>query len=172
MPNVEFRNIWKKYGALSVMENLNLSVGSGEFLVLLGPSGCGKTTLLNLLAGLQDVTGGSILIDGLDVTDLDPKDRGLAMVFQSYALYPTKSVRGNLKFGLAAQKLNSAEIDARVRVGAGACSSMLRRWPKGKPTVMMGRSSRASSVPSRGAGRFAGPVERSNARSCVALVAR
>ncbi len=118
MPNVEFRNIWKKYGALSVMENLNLSVGSGEFLVLLGPSGCGKTTLLNLLAGLQDVTGGSVLIDGKDVTDLDPKDRGLAMVFQSYALYPTKTVRGNLKFGLAAQRLNSAEIEARVNWAA------------------------------------------------------
>ena len=114
MPNVEFQNIQKDYGALTVIQHLNLSVGDGEFLVLLGPSGCGKTTLLNMLAGLQDVTDGAILIDGNDITDLDPKDRGLAMVFQSYALYPTKTVRGNLKFGLAAQKLDAAEIERRV----------------------------------------------------------
>jgi multiple sugar transport system ATP-binding protein len=90
-------------------------VNDGEFLVLLGPSGCGKTTLLHLLAGLQEVTAGSIHIGGRDVTGLEPRDRGLAMVFQSYALYPTKSVEGNLKFGLAAQRLPRAEIDSRVR---------------------------------------------------------
>ncbi len=82
--------------------------------MLLGPSGCGKTTLLNLLAGLLEVTGGRIIIGERDVTDLDPKDRGLAMVFQSYALYPTKTVRGNLRFGLSAQKLDRAEIERRV----------------------------------------------------------
>jgi multiple sugar transport system ATP-binding protein len=114
MPSVEFRNIHKHYGSLAVLEDLNLSVGDGEFLVLLGPSGCGKTTLLNLLAGLQEVTAGEILIDGEDITDRDPKDRGLAMVFQSYALYPTKTVRGNLRFGLAAQKLEKSEIERRV----------------------------------------------------------
>jgi multiple sugar transport system ATP-binding protein len=86
--------------------------------VLLGPSGCGKTTLLNLLAGLLEVTDGRITIDERDVTDLDPKDRGLAMVFQSYALYPTKTVRGNLKFGLAAQRLDRAEIDRRIEWAA------------------------------------------------------
>ena len=114
MPVVEFDNILKRYGGVTVIQGLDLTVGDGEFLVLLGPSGCGKTTLLNMLAGLQEVTGGTIRIDGRDVTDLDPKDRGLAMVFQSYALYPTKTVRGNLKFGLAAQKLSSAEIEKRV----------------------------------------------------------
>lgn len=118
MPSVEFRNIHKHYGSLAVLEDLNLSVGDGEFLVLLGPSGCGKTTLLNMLAGLQDVTAGEILIDDVDITDYDPKDRGLAMVFQSYALYPTKTVRGNLKFGLAAQKLDKAEIEKRVNWAA------------------------------------------------------
>ena len=86
----------------------------GEFLVLLGPSGCGKTTLLNLLAGLLDVTAGRISIGNRDVTDLDPKDRGLAMVFQSYALYPTKTVYGNLKFGLSAAKLDKAEVERRI----------------------------------------------------------
>jgi multiple sugar transport system ATP-binding protein len=114
MPEVRFEKIIKRYGALSVLEDLNLDVHDGEFLVLLGPSGCGKTTLLNLLAGLQDVTAGRILIGTRDVTDLDPRDRGLAMVFQSYALYPTKTVDGNLRFGLASQRLPQAEIDRRV----------------------------------------------------------
>ncbi|MER8378940.1 ABC transporter ATP-binding protein [Mesorhizobium sp. M0142] len=114
MPKVEFKNIVKQFGRVTVLEDLDLTVNDGEFLVLLGPSGCGKTTLLNLLAGLQEVTAGSITIGGRDVTDLDPKDRGLAMVFQSYALYPTKTVRGNLKFGLSAQRLDRGEIERRV----------------------------------------------------------
>ncbi len=118
MPNIAFEHIYKDYGSLRVLADLNLSVNDGEFLVLLGPSGCGKTTLLNMLAGLQDVTAGTIRIGEDDITELDPKDRGLAMVFQSYALYPTKSVRGNLKFGLAAQKLDRAEIDRRVQWAA------------------------------------------------------
>ena len=114
MPNVHFQGIVKQFGSFGVLDNLDLEVHDGEFLVLLGPSGCGKTTLLNLLAGLVDVTAGTIRIGDRDVTDLDPRDRGLAMVFQSYALYPTKSVRGNLQFGLAAQRLDRAEIDRRV----------------------------------------------------------
>jgi multiple sugar transport system ATP-binding protein len=118
MPRVQFQNIVKQYGPLTVLEKLNLDVEDGEFLVLLGPSGCGKTTLLNLLAGLMEVTDGRILIDDRDVTDLDPKDRGLAMVFQSYALYPTKTVRGNLMFGLTAQRLDRAEAESRVEWAA------------------------------------------------------
>ena len=118
MPRVQFHDIVKQYGQLTVLENLNLTVDDGEFLVLLGPSGCGKTTLLNLLAGLLEVTAGRIMIDDRDVTDLDPKDRGLAMVFQSYALYPTKTVRGNLRFGLASQKLDKTEINRRVEWAA------------------------------------------------------
>src|SRR5690606_22261241 len=93
-------------------------VEDGEFLVLLGPSGCGKTTLLNLLAGLLDVTAGRITIGTRDVTDLDPKDRGLAMAFQSYALYPTNTVRGSVKFGLSAQKLEPAALERRVNWAA------------------------------------------------------
>lgn len=114
MPTVNFEHIVKKYGALTVLNDLNLSVDDGDFLVLLGPSGCGKTTLLNLLAGLLDITDGRIMIGDRDVTDLDPKDRGLAMVFQSYALYPTKTVYGNLKFGLSASKLPKQEIEERI----------------------------------------------------------
>ena len=114
MAEIQFQGIVKRFGAFSVLENLNLQVHDGEFLVLLGPSGCGKTTLLNLLAGLAEVTAGVIRIGARDVTDLDPSDRGLAMVFQSYALYPTKTVRGNLEFGLAALKLDRAERESRV----------------------------------------------------------
>ena len=114
MPNIQFSQLVKQYGAVTVLENLNLDVHEGEFLVLLGPSGCGKTTLLNMLAGLLEVTSGQITIGDRDVTDLDPKDRGLAMVFQSYALYPTKTVRGNLKFGLVAQKLPKEEVERRI----------------------------------------------------------
>ncbi len=114
MSTVEFRNIIKRYGALTVLENLDLQVDDGEFLVLLGPSGCGKTTLLNILAGLLDINSGEIHVDGRDVTDLDPKDRGLAMVFQSYALYPTKTVKGNLRFGLSGRKLSTEEIESRI----------------------------------------------------------
>jgi multiple sugar transport system ATP-binding protein len=114
MPKVQFEDIIKTYGRVTVLKNLDLDIEDGEFLVLLGPSGCGKTTLLNLLAGLLDVTAGRITIGERDVTDLDPKDRGLAMVFQSYALYPTKTVRGNLRFGLSAQRLSREEIDKRI----------------------------------------------------------
>jgi multiple sugar transport system ATP-binding protein len=114
MPSIAFNNIVKKFGALTVIENLNLSIGDGDFLVLLGPSGCGKTTLLNLLAGLLEIDGGEILIGERDVSYLDPKDRGLAMVFQSYALYPTKTVRGNMNFGLSSRGLNKAEAEQRI----------------------------------------------------------
>ncbi|MGB3336324.1 MAG: ATP-binding cassette domain-containing protein [Devosia sp.] len=114
MPRVAFEDIIKSYGKLTVLSHLNLAIDDGDFLVLLGPSGCGKTTLLNLLAGLLDITAGRIMIGDRDVTDLDPKDRGLAMVFQSYALYPTKTVYGNLKFGLAASKLPKDEIEKRI----------------------------------------------------------
>jgi multiple sugar transport system ATP-binding protein len=114
MPRVAFEDIVKTYGRITVLKNLDLAIEDGEFLVLLGPSGCGKTTLLNLLAGLLDVSAGRISIGERDVTDLDPRDRGLAMVFQSYALYPTKTVRGNLRFGLSAQRLSREEVDARI----------------------------------------------------------
>ena len=114
MPRVSFEHIIKRFGAVTVLNDMNLSISHGDFLVLLGPSGCGKTTLLNLLAGLAEVTSGRIMIGERDVTELDPKDRGLAMVFQSYALYPTKSVRGNLQFGLASSGLDRAEKDRRV----------------------------------------------------------
>ena len=114
MPQVSFEHIIKSFGSVTVLNDLDLRIEDGDFLVLLGPSGCGKTTLLNLLSGLLEVTDGRIMIGDRDVTELEPKDRGLAMVFQSYALYPTKTVHGNLKFGLAASKLPSEEIEKRI----------------------------------------------------------
>jgi multiple sugar transport system ATP-binding protein len=118
MPRVSFEHIVKSFGSLTILNDLNLAVEDGDFLVLLGPSGCGKTTLLNLLAGLVEVSDGRIMIGERDVTDLDPRDRGLAMVFQSYALYPTKTVYGNLKFGLAASRLDRAEVERRIASAA------------------------------------------------------
>ncbi|MBU1176779.1 MAG: ABC transporter ATP-binding protein [Alphaproteobacteria bacterium] len=114
MPQVSFEHIVKSFGSVTVLNDLDLKIEDGDFLVLLGPSGCGKTTLLNLLAGLLEVTDGRIMIGDRDVTELEPKDRGLAMVFQSYALYPTKTVHGNLKFGLSASKLPADEIEKRI----------------------------------------------------------
>jgi multiple sugar transport system ATP-binding protein len=115
MSTVQMTGIVKKYGPVTVLRELDLSVDDGEFLVLLGPSGCGKTTLLNMLAGLIEPTAGEIRIDGKDVTEVDPSERGLAMVFQSYALYPTKTVRGNLKFGLGGRGLGGDEIERRIQ---------------------------------------------------------
>lgn len=131
MPRVSFEHIVKRYGAVTVLDGLNLAVDDGDFLVLLGPSGCGKSTLLNLIAGLQDVTSGRIMIGDRDVTELDPKDRGLSMVFQSYALYPTKTVEGNLRFGLSARKLPKAEADERVKWAADLLQiqPLMRRKP-------------------------------------------
>ncbi len=93
-----------------VMENFNLTIEDGSFTVLLGPSGCGKTTALRMIAGLEEVTEGSIFIDDEDVTEVDPGERSLAMVFQNYAIYPHMSVRGNVEFGLKTYKIDKQEL--------------------------------------------------------------
>jgi len=112
--SVSINNVSLNFGAVKVLENLNLDIDDGEFLVLLGSSGCGKSTLLNCIAGLLDVSDGQIFIKGKNVTWEEPKDRGIGMVFQSYALYPQMSVRKNLSFGLSIAGLPKAEIDKRV----------------------------------------------------------
>jgi multiple sugar transport system ATP-binding protein len=114
MTGVAVRGLSKGYGAVQVLRDIDLDVAEGEFTVLLGPSGCGKSTLLNAIAGLDDIDGGSIAIAGIDVTRLDPSRRGIAMVFQSYALYPTMTVRKNLSFGLRVKRVPRAEIARRV----------------------------------------------------------
>ncbi|MCM2471339.1 ABC transporter ATP-binding protein [Agrobacterium vitis] len=114
MSNISVCDLDIGYGAVKVLENLQLDVKDGEFVVLLGPSGCGKSTLLNAIAGLTDVSGGLISIGGRDVTNAEPNERGLAMVFQSYALYPNMTVRGNLSYGLRIAGVSKPEIAQRV----------------------------------------------------------
>ena len=115
MHSVSVQNLTLKFGAAEVLKNLNLDVEEGEFIVLLGPSGCGKSTLLNCLAGLLELSEGQIHIKGKNVTWAEPSDRGIGMVFQSYALYPQMTVRGNLSFGLKIAKLPKDEIERRVQ---------------------------------------------------------
>jgi len=114
MSAVSVRGLSKSFGLLRVLNDIDLAVESGEFTVLLGPSGCGKSTLLNAIAGLEDIDGGTVEIGGVDVTQHEPSKRGIAMVFQSYALYPTMSVRGNLSFGLRVRSVPKAEVRRRV----------------------------------------------------------
>lgn len=114
MGQIVLNKVQKKFGDVEVIPPLDLTIADGEFAVFVGPSGCGKSTLLRLIAGLEDVTGGSIQIDGKEASDLPPAKRGLAMVFQSYALYPHMSVRKNIAFPLRMAKLDKGEIEKRV----------------------------------------------------------
>ena len=134
--NVAVRDLTIRLGANTVIENLDLDVRAGEFVVLLGPSGCGKSTLLHSIAGLIDVTDGAIEIAGEDMTWADPKDRRIALVFQSYALYPTMSVERNLSFALRINGTPKAEIARRV----ARASEMLQLGPllKRKPAQLSG----------------------------------
>ena len=109
MAKIEFQNVSKSFGQVKVIENLNLTIEDGKFTVLVGSSGCGKTTLLRMIAGIGPATSGRILMDGKDITDVDPGKRDVAMVFQNYAIYPTMSVRENIEFGLKNRKVPKAE---------------------------------------------------------------
>jgi multiple sugar transport system ATP-binding protein len=115
MHSVSVQNLTLKFGAVEVLKNLNLDVEEGEFIVLLGPSGCGKSTLLNCLAGLLELSEGQIHIKGKNVTWAEPSERGIGMVFQSYALYPQMTVRGNMSFGLKIAGLPKDQIEQRVQ---------------------------------------------------------
>src|SRR5688572_19283956 len=112
--SVSIRDLSLSFGSVKVLETLNLDIEQGEFIVLLGPSGCGKSTLLNCIAGLLDVSAGQIFINGKNVTWEEPKDRGIGMVFQSYALYPQMTVERNLSFGLRVAGMKREEIERRV----------------------------------------------------------
>ncbi|MFJ4154641.1 ABC transporter ATP-binding protein [Pseudomonas sp. NPDC089752] len=116
MATLEIRNVNKTYGSglPDTLKDIQLSIRDGEFLILVGPSGCGKSTLMNCIAGLENITGGAILIDDQDVSGMSPKDRDIAMVFQSYALYPTMTVRENIEFGLKIRKMPQAAIEEEV----------------------------------------------------------
>ena len=135
-PSVSVQGLALNYGSVKVLEKLDLDIGEGEFLVLLGPSGCGKSTLLNCIAGLLEPSQGKVFIKGKNVTWEEPKDRGIGMVFQSYALYPQMTVEGNLSFGLRVARLPKAEIARRVARAA----EILQLEPllKRKPTALSG----------------------------------
>ena len=117
-PSVSIRDLSLSFGSVKVLEHLNLDINEGEFLVMLGPSGCGKSTLLNCIAGLLEVSDGQVFIGGKNVTWEEPKDRGIGMVFQSYALYPQMTVERNLSFGLRVARMNKDEIGSRVKRAA------------------------------------------------------
>ncbi|MFB9888070.1 ABC transporter ATP-binding protein [Balneatrix alpica] len=114
MAALDIVNVIKDYGKVRILKDINISIDSGEFLILVGPSGCGKSTLMNAIAGLDDITEGSIRIGGDDVTYRSPKDRDIAMVFQSYALYPSMTVRENIAFGLEIRKVAKEEREQEV----------------------------------------------------------
>jgi multiple sugar transport system ATP-binding protein len=132
MATVQLRGVGKQFGAVHVLRDINLSIREGEFLVLVGPSGCGKSTLLRILAGLDEVDGGDVLIDDRRVNDVPPAKRGIAMVFQSYALYPHMNVYENMAFGLRRQVKGAGEIDTAVRDVARLLDieHLLERRPK------------------------------------------
>ena len=113
-PIIELRNVTKSYGSKTILKNLNLTINDGEFLTILGPSGCGKTTALRLIAGFEDLTEGSIILDGQDVSNIPAEQRPVNTVFQSYALFPHMTIFENVAFGLRMQKVPSTEIEPRV----------------------------------------------------------
>ncbi len=132
MATVTFDHIYKRYGDVTVVSDFNLEIGDGEFMVLVGPSGCGKTTSLRMIAGLEEISDGDLKIGDRVVNDVAPKDRDIAMVFQSYALYPHMSVRDNLAFGLKLRKVAKADIETRINDAAGILQleKLLDRKPK------------------------------------------
>jgi multiple sugar transport system ATP-binding protein len=147
MASIDIQNIKKAYGHVQVLHDVDLRIKDGEFIVLVGPSGCGKSTLLRMIAGLEDVTGGEIRIAGNRVNELHPKDRDIAMVFQSYALYPHMNVAGNMSYSLKLRKAAKEKIASAVSAAASklGLDPLLERRPKAlsggqRQRVAMGRA--------------------------------
>jgi len=147
MASVTLSNVRKTYGNHDVLHGIDLDIPHGEFLILVGPSGCGKSTLLRMIAGLESITSGEVSIGGRVVNDLSAKDRDIAMVFQSYALYPHMNVYKNMAFSLRLAKIPAAEIDKRVRAAAETLglTPLLQRYPRHlsggqRQRVAMGRA--------------------------------
>ena len=147
MASVSFESVQKSFGATKVVHGISLDIADGEFMVLVGPSGCGKSTLLRMLAGLEEIGGGTIAIDGRVVNDVDSKDRDVAMVFQSYALYPHMTVRENMGFSLRLRRDNNKVIEERVSQAARILNlePHLDRYPRElsggqRQRVAMGRA--------------------------------
>jgi multiple sugar transport system ATP-binding protein len=169
MAGVRFANVSKRYGSVAVIDALDLEVRDHEFMVLVGPSGCGKSTALRMVAGLEEISGGTITIGDRVINGLPPKDRDIAMVFQNYALYPHMTVRENLEFGLRIRKMPRAEMDRLVGetveiLGLGALLDRRPRELSGgqrqrvavgraivrKPAVFLSTSRSPTSTPSCG----------------------
>ena len=147
MASVSFKHIEKSFGATKIIHGISFDISDGEFVVLVGPSGCGKSTLLRMLAGLEPISGGEIAIDGNVINDLDSKDRDIAMVFQSYALYPHMTVRDNMAFSLKLRKADAAMTNTRVANAARILNldPLLDRFPRElsggqRQRVAMGRA--------------------------------
>jgi sn-glycerol 3-phosphate transport system ATP-binding protein len=147
MASIHFQDVRKSYGATQVVHGITLTVANGEFVVLVGPSGCGKSTLLRMVAGLEEISAGTISIGDRVVNDLEPKDRDCAMVFQNYALYPHMSVYENMAYGLRIRKLPKADIERRVNEAAAILEldQLLTRKPRQlsggqRQRVAMGRA--------------------------------
>src|SRR4051794_40622449 len=136
MGQITLQDVQKSFGPVHIIKGADLEIADGSFVVFVGPSGCGKTTLLRLIAGLEDVSGGKILIDGKNVVDTPPAKRGLSMVFQSYALYPHMSVRGNIGFGLKMAGLSKDETNRKVE--AAAATLNLTPYLDRKPRELSG----------------------------------
>ena len=136
MGTISLKNARKAFGDVVIIPGASLDIKNGEFVVFVGPSGCGKSTLLRMIAGLEDLTSGAILIDGKDMTDEAPSKRGLSMVFQSYALYPHMSVRGNISFGLKMAGMPKNEIEAKVAKAAATLN--LTEYLDRKPRQLSG----------------------------------
>jgi multiple sugar transport system ATP-binding protein len=149
MAEIEMKGIWKRYpDGFEAVKDMDLTIGDGEFMILVGPSGCGKSTALRMIAGLEDISEGDLLIGGERVNDLEPRDRDIAMVFQNYALYPHMSVYRNIAFGLKMRKIERTEIDRRVREACrilGLNDELMQKKPKQlsggqRQRVAMGRA--------------------------------
>jgi multiple sugar transport system ATP-binding protein len=132
MANIKLTNVYKRYGALEILRDVNLDIPSGEFVVFVGPSGCGKSTLLRSISGLETISSGTLEIDGRVSNDVVPSKRGIAMVFQSYALYPHMTVRDNMGYALKLQGMNKADIAKKVAAAAEKLQlgKYLERLPK------------------------------------------
>lgn len=145
MADLKLTDVEKAYGEIKVLSDVNLDIKKGELIVFVGPSGCGKSTLLRMIAGLEKITGGTLEIDGMVVNDIPPAQRGVAMVFQSYALYPHMTVRDNMAFALKIAKKSKAEIDAAVNRAADILQlgPYLDRLPKALSGAAPARGHRA-----------------------------
>src|ERR687884_1536698 len=147
MASVDIRRVKKNFGQVAVIHGVDIDIADEEFVVLVGPSGCGKSTLLRMIAGLEQISAGEIVIGGTVVNDLPPKDRDIAMVFQNYALYPHMTVRDNMAFSLKMRKAPSSEIETRVNRAADILhlAPYLDRYPRQlsggqRQRVAMGRA--------------------------------